>query len=629
MSTELFKVTCVTCQSSLSVRNPALIDQIVACPKCDSMVHVVPPAATVPAAIAPVVAAVPAIEPTVFEESVEAFAEPGAPTTVETAPADVASVIDVANTSNASFIMWAAGSFIVGVTLMGALLLLRGGNDSTQAVPAENPVSNAVVATEPTAESTPAAQVSPVVTGPDVVSTEPPATPPAKQDDQREISQAEPSLLGPVEAPVDEPIAEAQTINDKPPVTPPQNEPTEKLVIQPAEEPRLARKFDPLAMDPEELNLADMSEANSNADKPQAEASEPEVEPIDDRPMNAVVPVRLDDESGHGSANRIASIQLRRELPAVVVKEMPLLNFLTFMGDLAGVPVSIEPEQLLMAGYTPGRPVSVDVSETKLSEVLDGVLKPLHLVAISEGPQVVIVRQDADKVRSVDYPVDDLLGGKLTTADVAQWIETLIAPESWQSAGGEGTITASSGSLKIEQTQAVQYQVLFFLERARLAKGLPLRSKYPARLLSGKPHGVGVADRLNAPATFTFSHNTPLAEVFHYWQGEAGLPIYVDWPALARVGLWPDSRITCTSANEPWRTAFDKILGPLDLAWRAAPGGAIQITSRARVETEPVVDIYPAGTWHGNATNAVVINDAVNGLTYVRAPAVAHTSSSP
>lgn len=628
MSTELFKVTCVTCQSSLSVRNPALIDQIVACPKCDSMVHVVPPAATVPTGIAPIVSAAPAIEPTVFEEPVEAFVEPGAPTTVETAPADVASVLDVANTSNASFIMWAAGSFIVGVTLMGALLLLRGGNDSTQAVPAENPVSNAIVATEPTVESTPAAQVLPVVTGPDVASTEPPATPP-KQESRRVVPQAEPSLLGPVEAPVDEPIAEAQTINDKPLVTPQQNEPAEKLVIQPAEEPHLARKFDPLAMDPEELNLADMSEANSNADQPQAEASEPEVEPIDDRHMNAVVPVRLDDESGHGSANRIASIQLRRELPAVVVKEMPLLNFLTFMGDLAGVPVSIEPEQLLMAGYTPGRPVSVDVSETTLSEVLDGVLKPLHLVAISEGPQVVIVRQDADKVRSVDYPVDDLLGGQLTAADVGKWIESLIAPDSWESAGGDGTMTASSGSLKVSQTQAIQYQVLFFLERVRLAKGLPMRSKYPARLLSGKPFKVGIADRLDAPATFTFSHNTPLAEVFHYWQGEAGLPIFVDWPALARVGLWPDSRITCTSANEPWRTAFDKILGPLDLAWRAAPGGAIQITSKARTETEPGVDIYPAGAWRGDATDAAVIDDPVNGLTYVRAPAVAHTSSSP
>jgi hypothetical protein len=277
-----------------------------------------------------------------------------------------------------------------------------------------------------------------------------------------------------------------------------------------------------------------------------------------------------------------------------------------------------------MAGVTPGRPVSVEQTNATLAGVLESVLDPLHLEVKTEGPQIIIVRQDAAKIRSVDYPIDDLLGQKLTSADIAKWIEQLIAPESWQAAGGDGKITTSSGSLTIEQMQAVQYQILFFLERVRLAKGLPLRSKYPARLLSGKPYEAGIADRLNAPTTFTFSHNTPLAEVFHHWQGEAGLPIFVDWPALASVGLWPDSRITCTSANEPWRAALDKILSPLDLAWRAAPGGAIQITSRARVETEPVVDIYAIGTWHGNATDAVVIDDLVNGLKYVRAPAAAH-----
>lgn len=436
--------------------------------------------------------------------------------------------------------------------------------------------------------------------------------------------QIEPSLLGPVEQPEEEIVAKAKPTARKTPVTPPQTDPAEKLVIASADAPRVAHKFDPLALDPEEFQLGGMTEAADDAadvDTEQPADKEPQAE---DRPMNAVVPVRLDQESGHGSANRVASIQLKHKFPAVAVKDMPLLDFLALVGQLAGVPVSVGPEQLQMAGKTPGRTVSVDKSDTTLAEVLKSVLEPLHLEATTEGPQIVVVRQDAARVRNVDYPVDDLLGDQLTAADIGQWIEQLIAPETWQSAGGEGTIAVADGSLKIEQPQAVQYQVLFFLERIRLAKGLPLRSKYPARLLSSKPYGVGVADRLSAPATFTFSRNTPLAEVFHYWQGEAGLPIFVDWPALASVGLWPDSRITCTSANEPWQAAIDKILAPLNLTWRAAPGGAIQITSRARAETEPVVDIYPAGIWRGDAAKAIVINDAVNGLTYVRAPAAMH-----
>jgi hypothetical protein len=303
---------------------------------------------------------------------------------------------------------------------------------------------------------------------------------------------------------------------------------------------------------------------------------------------------------------------------------MPLLDFLSLASQLSGVPISVAPDQLQMAGITPSRPVSLDMKGATLAAVLESTLRPFNLQVTTEGPQVVILRKDASKVRSVDYPVDDLLGDTVTAADIGKWIERLIAPESWQSAGGDGSINVSGSSIVIEQTQAIQYQVLFFLERVRLAKGLPLRSKYPARLLSGKPNGSGIADRLDAPATFTFSHNTPLAEVFRYWQGEAAVPIFIDWPALASVGLWPDSRITCNCANEPWRAALDKILSPLDLAWRSVPGGAIQITSRARVATERVVDIYPNGTWRGAMGDAVVIDDPAHGLTYVRATAAEH-----
>jgi hypothetical protein len=638
MSAELFKVTCVTCQASLSVRNPALVDQIVACPKCDSMVHVVPPAAPQPASVVtPEIAAAPFAAPKIFEESIEPSADSTEPVAQASETPITPGVLEVGSASNATFIMWAVGSFVIGITLMGAFLMLRGGAEPASVVPqTTSQTIEPSAAVESTAVNEPPADSPIPKPSPGDVIDQPeeddnpfaesgPVAESAKiEPAQAEPPQIEPSLLGPIEQPEENIIAEATPTDDKVPVTPPQQESAEKLVIASADEPRVARKFDPLAIDPEEFKLEGMTEPTddeADVDVKQPGGKEPQDEA---RPMNAVVPVRLDQESGRGNASHVASIQLKHEFPAVAVKDMPLLDFLTLVSQLAGVPVSVGPEQLQMAGITAGRPVSVDKTEATLAEVLKSVLEPLHLEATTEGPQIIVIRQDAARVRTVDYPVDDLLGDKLTAAEIGQWIERLIAPDSWQSAGGEGTIAAAGGSLKIEQPQAIQYQVLFFLERIRLAKGLPLRSKYPARLLSGKPFNVAIADRLDAPATFTFSHNTPLAEVFHYWQGEVGLPIFVDWPALANVGLWPDSRITCTSANESWQTAFDKILTPLELAWRAAPGGAIQITSRARVETEPVVNIYPAGVWRGDVASAVVIDDPVNGLTYVRAPAVEH-----
>ncbi len=398
-------------------------------------------------------------------------------------------------------------------------------------------------------------------------------------------------------------------------------------MIVSSEEPRVARKFDPLALDPEQLNLNAISEAGQGdskaADGDEPATSDENKSPEEPLPINVNAAVQLNRKAGGESGRRSAAAQLQRVLPAVTVQEMPLLNFITFLGQLSGVPVSVTPEQLMMAGTTPGKLVSLNTSNTSLADALKTVLEPLHLEAVTDGPQIIIVRKQAGKVRSVDYPIDDLLANETTAQQFADWIQELVAPESWQKNGGDGKMTVSGDSLSIEQTQAVQYEVLFFLERIRLAKGLPLRSRYPERLLSAKSYGVGIADRLNAPTTFTFSHDTPLAEVFYYWQGEAALPIFVDWPALATVKIWPDSLVTCTVANEPWHQALDTVLEPLGLGWRAAPGRAIQITSLAKLQTEPRLDIYPAGAWRGNTDHATVIDDRVNKLMYVRAPASA------
>ncbi len=633
-SAELFKVTCVTCQASLSVRNAALIGQIVGCPKCNSMVHIELPAAS--ASAAPAVAATPPlITQPYFEDPVEEVAEQLTAEVAQPAPVThVASVLEAGTASSTKFLIWSVASFVIGAALTGTFLVLRAGDANEHAAvasptittPAEE-TESAPPVTETGTESTeePADQKK----SPGIIATNENLVDENPVDDNPfaiEPIPAEPSLLGPIEEPAAEPVTEKSvaeapvTPTVEPPAEKPTTEPAPRLVIGAADEPRLARKFDPLALDPEQLDLSTVTEAGADAAEPEANEPAPDgTEPSAGSPLARVV--KLNQEAGGVSGSRSAETQLKRVLPALTVKEMPLLNFLTLVSQLAGVPVSVTPEQLLMAGITPGRTVSLDVKATSLADALAKVLTPLRLEATTLGPQIVIVRQDAAKVRGIDYPIDDLLGSQTTSAQFADWIEKLIACESWQTAGGEGQITASEKSLRIEQTQSVQYQVLFFLERIRLAKDMPLRSRYPERLLSAKPYRVGIADRLTAPATFTFSHETPLAEVFHYWQGEAGLPIFVDWPSLATVKLWPDSHITCAITNEPWQDALDTVLAPLGLGWRPAPGGAIQITSRARIETEPQLEIYPAGTWQGDSAGATVIHDPVNNLTYVRASA--------
>lgn len=621
MVTELFKVSCVTCQASLSVRNPALIGQIVACPKCDSMVLIEKPATA--GSAAPIIAA--AVAPSVmkmpkFEEPIEDFTASeslGEPVTApQVSPTEVASVLEAGTSSSVNFIMWSVASFVVGVTIMGALLVWRSGAEPT--------VATTAVEQAPAVEQ-PQEVTKSLSEEPSNQLTEEPPVDVARVPEPAHVAEAnvEPKteadepLSGSVALPPQEEVAAEL------PVTSSDVKPEPKLVINESGEPRLARNYDPLQLDPEQMDLSTVSAGASADSTPAEETSDAQtVEPSarNESPVADQSPVQL-SEKRPSTARRFAEAQLKRELLAVNVQDMPLLSFLTLMSQLSGVPISISPEQMQMTGRSPGHPVSVNLSEKNVGDILSEVLVPLHLEAQLDGEQIVITRQHGNQIRSIDYPVNDL---GVSQTELAQWIEQLVAPESWKSVGGPGTITVEGDKLRIEQTQAVQYDVLIFLERIRLAKDKPLRSKYPERLLSSRSYNATVAEQLTTPAIFTFSHETPLAEVFQYWQGEMGMPVFVDWPALATVKLWPESQMTCRIANEPWHTALDKVLEPLGLGWRAVSGGGIQITSRQMIESHPVLDIYPGNEWQLSPEHARVIHDRVNNLTYVRAPAAVH-----
>jgi len=129
--------------------------------------------------------------------------------------------------------------------------------------------------------------------------------------------------------------------------------------------------------------------------------------------------------------------------------------------------------------------------------------------------------------------------------------------------------------------------VLVFCERLRLARSKPLRSKYPAELLSIESPYAKLATKLRQPTTFTFLAWTRLADVIHQWQEMIGVTMLVDWSALRDVNLTPTSPIACSTIDRPWSEALDGVLEPLGLAWWAADAQTICITGRdalARVE---------------------------------------------
>jgi hypothetical protein len=672
---ELFKITCVTCRARLSVRDEALVGQIIGCPRCGMMVQVAPPpgaqqaalvattvvAAAVPGALqtAPVAVesntALPdtATLPALSAEHAAEFADAADAATSDvsisaapTAPPPVTAATVASGWTSYQFMAIVGVGAIAGSAIVAAALTWFGKNEQP-AVASPGP-SDAATPLAPTAPAHSEQEVAPIATADDL------AMPPQAADEPEEafLPIEEPAPIALVTAgPVAVEQAELPTAAVEPP-TPIVDEPSTPLASdaaseKPAAAPRL--RIDPLDMDPEGLDLSTLYQgpqkdplAESQLPKEELTVSSapprvPDVAP--EVPAATEQLVRRDMRAGVGAPTAIQTV-LARRLPGMKVNKMPLCRLLDLSVQISGIPVSVAPQELRMAAVAAATPASTNAKDVTIEQLLAAALQPLRLKPMVEGQQILLKRIGEDSRRTVEYAVDDLAGAPDKVKQLADWITQLAAPDAWQTRGGDATLTAEGAKLRVDAPVAVQYEVLFVLERYRLTRGLPMRTKYPSDLLSAGAYQASIAERLSAPAVFTFSQYAPLREFFRYWQEELEVAVLVDWPALADERLWPQTRIACSAADKSWAEAMDSVLGPLGLAWRAVDHRTVEITTLTKVDAEPQLDVYRVAenasvdaaelsariqALSGNSQPAAAVAyDAESRVLLVRQPAAAH-----
>ncbi len=565
---EPFNISCVTCQARLSVNDESLLGQIVACPRCGSMVEVQQPI----------------LSQDTPEPQTEVKQEP---TTSEPIASET---VVMPTASGGSFALKAAAvaSVLIGVVTLGVVLL--GSNKQQEeyfAPEVAADTGNDAIGSAPLEtvhpEKAPAEKMPPEAT--------------SVHDSASEALPEEESSL-----PAGDELHEGHALTEVPSpgkgdVSPtPPDEPN-IATAERQEKPKTpppSGKFNPLVFDPENLDLTTLDQdTSSQSGLPQTDVLEadPQTEQQAMQPVATQVVRRFPNTEIAQSPVDVPE-RLQRRLPAIYFKSMSLGNFLQVLAQMGDVPISVSPDQLLMSGITLRQQVSLNVADLSLAEMLSQVLEPLKLEYGIHDGQVIVLRREAAKERDIKYPIGDLVDSTTSAEQLTEWAKQFVDPKSWQAAGGSGSIETKTSSLHVTQSQQVHYQLLVFLDRWRLTRELPPLSRFPVERLVAVSPWLAVQDRMGAPVTFTFSQYASLREIFAYWQQELDLPILVDWPALAGSQLGPNTRIACAIKREPWHQALDKILSSLGLGWRAVPGQMIEITTAGKIETELKLDLF-------------------------------------
>ena len=549
----IFSITCTTCRARLAVRSESAIGAILECPRCESMVQVTPPPGWQPAPAPSETPAGPAGPPPLDH--------------VATSP-PVLELELSEPTLFGAFLRpkWLAigGVALVGFAAVLGLLWLLPSQPAPESVAVETKDlatqgATAPAATEGDAQSSPEVAARPAVT-PD------PSRDPVEESD----AEAESERHEPLSEPESQPV----------PSEPASSEPAEPSPTQPS---HLADIKQP---EPDPFEGADVGTVDNRSEDSRTEIKRAAPPLVD-------VAARL--------ADPVAGIELT---------DVPLAKAVGLLAAMGNVPVTLDVNALMWRGVAPQDPISLQLTATTLGEALQAIAAQKGLAVTTESGQVLVgAPAEFDQtLRKMRYTVADLTGDDGAAADeLAHLVRRLVAPESWQGAGGRGTVGAGQGTLAVTQTDGVHQQVLVFCEKLRLARHKPLRSREDPKRFALTTRCDRARKMLDRPVTANFHEPTPLAHILAFLGRTAGVDILVDHAALALDETCDRVETVLTVERRPLGTVLDELLRPLGLTYRTVGAEAIQVTTPEAAEERLELEFYPVGPWLAKGTAGTVL----------------------
>lgn len=418
---ELFTIQCTTCRARLKVNDESVIGDILACPKCQSMVQVVPPegwqrpgsiaaaaAVTLPldttkstgssisipqsTAAAASAAARKVVPPALPTKSVAAASAtksasvsdakqptintPSTPTAAAAASVPPSVGAEVLAAPSAPRWDWLLlGSGVVGGIVLGAgiwFALTARDSDSDVSTPSEVRVASKPIATptqpaeKPADAGAPTTEPAPTVANHDAT-TEPVPEEPVAATEPSDAAPAEPNANAPSES-----------------VPAPKNDSAEPSSSSPpAKSPAL--KLEPSPSADAKREPAPAVGAPSAADKPAA----PEEAPVAPKNFAPADPTS-DPIATPALAREDVESRLTSKLSEIKFHKVPLSQFVDFVADASGLTIVIDDSAIAKVGKSRKSPITLDLADATTGEALRLGLERLGLTWTIRGTKVVI-----------------------------------------------------------------------------------------------------------------------------------------------------------------------------------------------------------------------------------------------
>ncbi len=282
----------------------------------------------------------------------------------------------------------------------------------------------------------------------------------------------------------------------------------------------------------------------------------------------------------------------------VDVEEKPLKDIIEKIAQTSGIQIQFDEKALSEAAVATDTPITKRLRGISLRSTLRLLLRPLQLTyVIRNGVLLITTQSEAENQLVIRiYPVRDLLSDEQSDLDfdpLVDLIETIVAPQTWDTVGGPGSSVAlPPGLLVFSQTVEVHDEIAALLDVLRKAR--EMKAKPPGVspwLLCDEAPTRTIRKALDTTVSIEVEEQ-PLAKVINDLSQKANVQIVFDEKALTESAVATDTPITKSTKDLPLRDTLDLVLRPEQLT-HIIRDEVLMITSQTEAENRLVTRLYP------------------------------------
>ncbi|MEO8269329.1 MAG: hypothetical protein ABI557_06395 [Aureliella sp.] len=293
------------------------------------------------------------------------------------------------------------------------------------------------------------------------------------------------------------------------------------------------------------------------------------------------------------------TVQSKINVPALVIGELPLSQFVSLWSNLSGIPTAVNLDSLAAAGKNRNQTISLPkIQSATLGSIVEQLGAPLGLQAIPHDNRFLeLVAPDA--VIEQKLPAAISLTG-LVAPDAEAWLMealTKLFPEhslTWKIESGELLRPQTDSGEALEPL--IWFAAVRLLEGWRQAAGLPATlPEYEASQLSAALVAPSDVTGLDFVLQQIHPEAAPLSQVIPRICREAGLQAWVDWPAVASIGVGPQTTGLVLTGQRPLRRALADYASEFPLVVAVLDKQTLWLTSNQAYRRAPQLYVIPAG----------------------------------